>query len=201
MIKLLIFDFDDTLLHLNVDWFSFEKELYSSFNVNSELESKLSSFTLPQKLNYLSNDSISLKKSLSIQQKYESMCVKSKNYVLFAPMLDFLILAKSKGFSIAIVSANLISTIESILTDLNLISYVDLVVGRDSCKKTKPDKEPIIFALKKLNFTDSQSLFIGDSINDSLASNSANVSFYCIDPQNPKKAKQELSKLLSIGQM
>lgn len=196
MIKLLIFDFDDTLLHLNVDWFSFEKELYSAFNVNSELESKLSSFTLPQKLNYLSNDSISLKKSLSLQEKYESICVASKDYLLFGPMLDFLTLARSKGFSIAIVSANLSSTIKSILNDLKLTASVDLVVGRDTCKKTKPDKEPILFALKKLDFNNSESLFIGDSINDSLSSKSANVSFYCIDPLNPKKASNELSKLL-----
>jgi phosphoglycolate phosphatase-like HAD superfamily hydrolase len=133
MIKLLIFDFDDTLLHLNVDWFSFEKELYSVFNVNSELESKLSSFTLPQKLNYLSNDSISLKKSLSLQEKYESICVASKDYLLFGPMLDFLTLARSKGFSIAIVSANLSSTIKSILDDLKLTASIDLVVGRDTC--------------------------------------------------------------------
>lgn len=196
--KLLLFDFDDTLLHLNVDWLSFENELYSSFNVNGEVISKLSSFTLPQKLNYFSVDASSWKKSISIQEKYESNCLKSKNYIPFPPMLSFLSLAKSKGFSIAIVSANLSTTINLILSDLGLSSSVDLVVARDTCKKTKPDKEPIVFALKTLNFDKSESLFIGDSINDSLASNSAGVSFYCVDTKNLQKSKDDISKLLFI---
>lgn len=194
--KLLIFDFDDTLLHLNVDWLSFEKELYSLFKVTGKIESQISSFTLPQKLNYFSKDSSSLKLSILLQQKYESVCVTSKDYFLLAPMLDFLSIAKSNGFTIAIVSANLSTTIRSILTDLNLISCVDLIVGRDSCEKTKPDKAPIVFTLKKFNFKSSDALFIGDSINDSLASSSAGVSFYCVDPKNSQRAKDELSKLL-----
>lgn len=193
-----MFDFDNTLLHLNIDWGDFEKQLYSLLTINPKIIVQLDQMTLPAKLNYLSNFQNLRSVTLLLQDKFESECVTFDRYTLFPQIIQILLLAKKKGFRIAIVSANLTSTIKSILLRIGLLADVDLVVGRDTCAFTKPEKEPLVYVLNNLGVNPSEAVFIGDSINDEIASKFANVDFICIDPFASDLSKGKIKSILNL---
>jgi phosphoglycolate phosphatase len=63
---------------------------------------------------------------------------------------------------------------------LELIAWVDLVVGGDSCERRKPDPQPLLFACERLGVPPSRTLMVGDSINDVKAARGANIAVVCV---------------------
>ncbi|HEY7802845.1 MAG TPA: phosphoglycolate phosphatase [Orrella sp.] len=60
-----------------------------------------------------------------------------------------------------------------LLKRTGLMTFIDVVVGGDTCAKRKPDPEPIVYACQQLGIHPGTSLTIGDSINDALAARAA----------------------------
>ncbi|WP_327052617.1 HAD family hydrolase [Halomicrococcus gelatinilyticus] len=58
----------------------------------------------------------------------------------------------------------------------DLAGHVDAVVGRDSVATRKPDPEPLIATLRRLD-ADGDALFVGDSRRDELTAERAGVAF------------------------
>ncbi len=67
-----------------------------------------------------------------------------------------------------------------LLERLNLSGWVDLVVGGDSCKRRKPDPEPLLFACEFFRVPPSRTLMVGDSINDVQAARGARIPIICV---------------------
>jgi phosphoglycolate phosphatase len=63
---------------------------------------------------------------------------------------------------------------------LELIGWVDLVVGGDSCERRKPDPQPLLFACERLGVSPARTLMVGDSINDVKAARGANIAVVCV---------------------
>jgi phosphoglycolate phosphatase len=63
---------------------------------------------------------------------------------------------------------------------LELIAWVDLVVGGDSCERRKPDPQPLLFACERLGVPPERTLMVGDSINDVKAARGANIAVVCV---------------------
>src|ERR1700682_3071066 len=68
----------------------------------------------------------------------------------------------------------------ALLRRLGLAAWVDVVVGGDTCARRKPDPQPLFFACESLHVPPSESLMVGDSVNDVLAARAAGIPIVCV---------------------
>jgi phosphoglycolate phosphatase len=69
---------------------------------------------------------------------------------------------------------------KALLQRLELMPWIDVVVGGDTCDRRKPDPEPLLFACRSLGLAPSQVLMVGDSINDVTAARAAGIPVVCV---------------------
>jgi phosphoglycolate phosphatase len=53
-------------------------------------------------------------------------------------------------------------------------------VGGDTCERRKPDPQPLLWAAAQLNSLPSQTLMVGDSVNDVAAARAAGMPVVCV---------------------
>ena len=82
---------------------------------------------------------------------------------------------KVAGFTLAIVTNKPYEFVPPILQTLGWQSLFALVLGGDSLPVKKPDPTPLLHVCTELGFSPSQSLMIGDSKNDILAGQNADM--------------------------
>jgi phosphoglycolate phosphatase len=81
----------------------------------------------------------------------------------------------------------------SLLERLALAQWVDVVVGGDTCARCKPDPQPLLFACESLRMPASESLMVGDSINDVRGARAAGIPVVCVSyGYNEGRAPQTL---------
>lgn len=68
----------------------------------------------------------------------------------------------------------------ALLQRLNLMQWVGVIVGGDTCERRKPDPEPLLFACRALRLAPSEALMVGDSINDVTAARAAGIPIVCV---------------------
>jgi phosphoglycolate phosphatase len=68
----------------------------------------------------------------------------------------------------------------ALLGRLGLSPWVDVVVGGDTCARRKPDPQPLVFACESLHLPPSESLMVGDSVNDVQAARAAGIPIVCV---------------------
>ena len=74
--------------------------------------------------------------------------------------LDYL---RELGVPLAIVSSRTSSAIPRILKKMEIIIYFDVIVGREECRDKKPSSEPIEYALRQLEISSKENVYmIGD---------------------------------------
>jgi phosphoglycolate phosphatase len=69
---------------------------------------------------------------------------------------------------------------EALLKRLGLADWVDVLIGGDTCARRKPDPQPLLFACESLHVPPSESLMVGDSINDVQAARAAGIPIICV---------------------
>lgn len=84
-------------------------------------------------------------------------------------------LQELKIYKKAVISNKRESLSVKLLKDLELIQYIDLVVGSDTTPERKPSPLPILHALSKLNIANNEAVIVGDSIFDIEAGKRANI--------------------------
>ncbi len=82
---------------------------------------------------------------------------------------------KRRGHPVAVVTGKLGEPAARTLAYVGLASFVDAVVGADSCLRHKPDPEPVLLALERVGRLPTEALFVGDSPVDVQAGNAAGV--------------------------
>ncbi|MGB6243150.1 MAG: phosphoglycolate phosphatase [Castellaniella sp.] len=82
---------------------------------------------------------------------------------------------RSQGARLAVVTNKDSQFTIPLLQHMGLDTYFDVVVSGDTCERKKPDPLPLLHACDLLGIQPSQALFIGDSINDALAAQAANM--------------------------
>ena len=115
-----------------------------------------------------------LEKSLAIFLDFyaNNLCVDTVTYPHVRSSLKIL---KAKGYRLAIVTNKPYDFIQPILDGLELNGLFELLVGGDTLEKRKPDPLPLHYACEKLGITVEQCVMVGDSKNDVLAANAANM--------------------------
>ena len=68
----------------------------------------------------------------------------------------------------------------ALLKRLELASWVDVVVGGDTCPRRKPDPQPLLYACESLRVPPAESLMVGDSVNDVQAARAAGIAVVCV---------------------
>jgi phosphoglycolate phosphatase len=101
-----------------------------------------------------------------------NLCVDTVTYPHVRSSLKIL---KAKGYRLAIVTNKPYDFIQPILDGLELNGLFELLVGGDTLEKRKPDPLPLHYTCEKLGLTVEQCVMVGDSKNDILAANAANM--------------------------
>ncbi len=97
------------------------------------------------------------------------------NSVLYDGVRDGLITLKQAGYRLAIITNKPEQFIQPILAGLALGDLFELLIGGDTYPLRKPHPEPLFGAMKKLAVTVEQCVMIGDSKNDILAAQAADM--------------------------
>jgi len=102
----------------------------------------------------------------------QNLCVTTVTYPHVATTLHTL---KSKGYRLALVTNKPYDFIDPLLEGLALSELFELSLGGDSLAKKKPDPLPLLHVCERLGVDVSECIMIGDSKNDILAANAANM--------------------------
>jgi phosphoglycolate phosphatase len=84
------------------------------------------------------------------------------------------------GLRIAVVTNKQRRFADDLLHRLDLMRWIDVVVGGDTCERRKPDPQPLLFACQSLAVSPSRALMVGDSINDVTAARAARIPIVCV---------------------
>lgn len=86
----------------------------------------------------------------------------------------------NKGIKLGIVSTKFRYRIEAILRRENLLNFFEVIVGGEDISTLKPNPSGLLLAVKKLNITSSEVIYIGDSIIDAETANRAGIPFIAV---------------------
>ncbi|WP_153721028.1 pyrophosphatase PpaX [Sporosarcina cascadiensis] len=81
----------------------------------------------------------------------------------------------AKGLKMAVVSTKKRDMVERGLRLIGIESYFETVIGLDDVTNEKPNPEPLLLALERLNRSPEEALMIGDNFHDILGGQNAGV--------------------------
>lgn len=102
----------------------------------------------------------------------ENLCVDTVTYPNVRSSLKIL---KAQGYRLVIVTNKPFDLVEPILEGLQLDGLFELCLGGDSLAERKPSPLPLLHVCEQLDVTPAQCVMVGDSKNDILAANAANM--------------------------
>ena len=88
----------------------------------------------------------------------------------------------SKKYKLGIVTSRATAGVEEFFHYTRLQSYFEVIVASDLVKDPKPDPESLLFAISKLKVKPNETVYIGDSRNDLIASKKAGAFFILYSP-------------------
>jgi carbamoyl-phosphate synthase large subunit len=191
-IKLIVFDFDGTLVDLPIDYSSLRAELrkfFQSFEITSSFRPLLQSIEQCSnnvKQNFGEEEGMKVyEMSYKILEKFELMG--SEKAELLPNVKNVLEKLKNNNIKLAIFSRTGRKCILNGLNKFGLEKYFDLIVSRDDVKKVKPDTEGLKKIMAHFNLRPEEILFVGDDVLDLMAGREANVKTIIIQPKGEPK--------------
>jgi len=184
--KLIIFDLDGTLIDSVPDLVESINQMQISLGRSTFSESVVRSWvgngasTLVKRA---LSSSVEIDKNLDETLYEEALalflasykknaCVKTKAYPHVNTTLQAL---QKRGYIVAIVTNKPYIFVEPILKALDMQDFFSLYLGGDSLKTKKPDAQPLLHVCKELGMSVQECVMVGDSKNDILAANAANM--------------------------
>ncbi|WP_038528903.1 phosphoglycolate phosphatase [Formosa agariphila] len=182
---LIIFDFDGTLINSIPDLTIAVNKMLAHYN--------LSPLTVAQVTPFIGNGAKPLVKRALVSAMGEDKItnalldeafkiyfsaykdVTCEKTFMYPGVLDTLNLLKQKGYTLAICTNKPFGFIEPILDTLKIKQFFTLWIGEDSLDQKKPEAAPLLHLVKTLDTTIEKSIMVGDSKNDILAAQNANM--------------------------
>jgi pyrophosphatase PpaX len=93
----------------------------------------------------------------------------------YADVVDVVTELRARGHPTAVVTSKADDIAHRTLAHVGLLPLMDLVVGVGATARHKPDPEPVLYALGRLDYAPAEALFVGDSPHDIRAGNAAGV--------------------------
>jgi phosphoglycolate phosphatase len=194
MQRLVIFDFDDTLLHLNVRWDAVRDDVLALARRDGVAVDRRQH--LVPLGNRLSDVPARKKEIDAIYLKHEAACIGSKNYVVFRKMVELAKALRANGARLAIASGNHTESIARVLGELGEAGLFDFVCGRDMVERNKPAPDELLLILRKAGMKAADAVFIGDSVNDAGAAKAAGMRHFHVRPNDESDIKAVRGALL-----
>ena len=104
-------------------------------------------------------DKLIAKKTQGYRQQIEQLA----ELPLSPHLEEFLIQLQEQNIAIGLVTGTIRSEVEYILQTTNLAQYFDVIVAGDDLKPSKPEPEPYLLAVERLNLQPSECLAIEDN--------------------------------------
>ncbi|MFC2175099.1 HAD family hydrolase [archaeon] len=190
MIKAILFDMDDTLLHLNVDWSAVREKM-------NEYSSQYGIDIPPGILEGLIGIQEEKVKAglFGIMDEYEANGWQDSYLLPHAKeVLDSL-----EGYSLAVVTGNGRKATSKVLEKHGLTEYFGAVVTREDGQKPLPD--PIYVALERLGCEAGDAVFVGNGLNDARAASAAGVTAICLNNSYPEEELRKAGANKVIGDL
>jgi len=172
MLKVILFDMDDTLLRLNVDWKGLTEEIDVDY-FNGKYP-----YLTPHKffVAYFSRLLSRLTKKQQLDVRRRRLEVERQGTVTgtcfpYMPMIADL----SKKYKLGVVSGNYGPTVHSALSKCGLKKYMKVIISIDDCPVSKPSPEPFYMALRKLDVKPNEVVYVGDHPDDMRAGKAAGM--------------------------
>ncbi|WP_299779166.1 phosphoglycolate phosphatase [uncultured Formosa sp.] len=182
---LIIFDFDGTLInsipdltlainkmlvHYNASPLTIENVTPFIGNGAKPLVRRALEYAMPNK--ELTDDFFKEAFDLYLSAYKDETC---KDTFMYPGVLETLKTLQNKGFKMVICTNKPLGFIEPILDTLKIKTFFNSWVGEDSLPKKKPDATPLLHLVKEMDTTIEKSIMVGDSKNDILAAQHANM--------------------------
>lgn len=164
MITTALFDFDGTLADTNQLIINSFKHIYSVYsNIECNEEYILSTFGEPLHTTITRDFSeYDFDEVLTCYREYQADKFENE-VVLYDTVLETLEYLKNKKIKMGIVTSRMRNSTLSALKNFKIDKYFDVVISADDTEKHKPDKEPLLMALKALNSKVHETYYVGDS--------------------------------------
>jgi|GEM_PF-437520 len=184
MMKLVIFDLDDTLVSMDVDWAKVKSEIIALAGREGVELNPADHLII---ISNLVASKPGLKKKVDeIYRKNEAGTVLKKSYVVYPDMIALVRELRKRRIKLGIASGNHSRNIEEILRHLGLDKHFDVVCGRDRITLNKPYPDQITYIIRKTKISRRFTIFIGDSMYDEQAAKAAGVSFFKVEKGGTK---------------
>ncbi|MEA3229301.1 MAG: HAD family hydrolase [archaeon] len=166
-IKIIIFDFDETLGKLDVDWDAMRLDIK---NLLKENKIHFSGNGIHNMIAHIEDESIK-KEAVDIIRKYE--LAGAKKSTVFECAEKTIKILHNSGFRLAIVTLNMKDTVNIVLEKDGLNNYFDFIDGFEINKKIKPEPDQIenIIADEDKELC----IMVGDGVSDIIAANKAGI--------------------------
>jgi len=157
--KIIIWDFDGTIVHLRIDWKSVKQEIISLLN-GKGLQASIS-----QPLNEL----FSLSKSIGIDSELLSIIKnheRKSEFVVDEEIVKIIRGINRAGLIQCILSDNFTDTIKLILAKIEILEVFDTILGIDITREFKPSPQGLQKLIENYKAEKDEVLYIGDSWKD-----------------------------------
>jgi phosphoglycolate phosphatase-like HAD superfamily hydrolase len=172
--KLLIVDFDGTLVDLRIDWSSLKREFRKIFQnmIGAPLKAK--------KLKNMFNE-IKKKGTKKVYQKIikkiEDYELRDENYRINSKLVS--LINRYNSYNIVIYSMNTRRCINNFISKYKL-RRPRMIVSRENAIESKPSGKDINFILNKLNINKNSALMIGNSKDDEDSASLSKIRYFNI---------------------
>lgn len=174
MIKTVLFDFDGTVINTNeLIIKSYEYAFKKVLKKKISMDEILSLFGRPLLISLQEEygDEVGEKLYYAFREFNESR--HDEIAKPFEGATEAIIKIKEYGYKVGIVTSKRAEMLYRGLKLLNLTGVFDVLVAAEDTKEHKPSPEPIIFACRKLGVSESETLYVGDSVFDILCGKTA----------------------------
>ncbi len=201
MKKLVIFDFDGTLGHLDVDYDGLRSRLREYFLRHGiDMVFRPLQKTVLEAVRKVGTKS-ALTETGRIIDGFETERV--ENARVAEDVHDVLRNLKRMGHSVAILSNNGEVVIRKLLERHGLLGYFDFIATRNNVPEVKPSSKGILMIMEKLGFRNREDvIMVGDSMYDMISAEKAGVKPVCVmgsehSPEVRNQGKYTVLKNLS----
>jgi len=179
MHKLIVFDLDGTLIDSIPDLTDAVNYMRSTFSLPPLSEEKVTSL-VGEGAKRLVEDALPGFSQEDRQKGLECFLDYNFNHIidktrLYPEVIATLGTLKEEGYILAVASNKSESHCKEILRLLKTDHYFSAILGAESAVERKPSPAPIFYLMQQFGVTSSETVMVGDSINDIKAGKSAGV--------------------------
>jgi HAD superfamily hydrolase (TIGR01549 family) len=175
---LFIFDFDSTLVKLDVPWAEVRKEVIAygeSEGFDIDAENHLVTIS-----NQISNTKERKAEVDRIFRKYEKQSVEEGKFIVYPPTVPTLSTLRNMGHKVAVASNNSEATIREVVEAGGIPA--DAVRGRTSVERPKPFGDMLESLMREFSSPKNETFMIGDNFWDEGAGTAAGIKTFIIKP-------------------